>query len=69
MHMLLVKTTNAAITAKHKEYFTEKIDISQGSSISWKLVNRLLFGPTVSLAKSVIDTSSLSQNHQTFFYR
>ena len=66
MHRLLYKTTNAAITAKHKEYFAEKIAVSQNTLISWKLTIRLLFGPTVSLAKSVIDTSSLSQNLQTF---
>ena len=65
-HKLLCKITNAVIIPKHKEFFTTKI-FFQGISISWKLVNRLLFGLTVSLTKSVIDTFSISQKLQTFF--
>ena len=65
-HKLLCKITNAVTIHKHEEFFTTKF-LFQCISISWKLVNRLLFGLTVSLTKSVIDTSSISQNLQTFF--
>lgn len=67
MHKLMCKTANNAITAQHRDYYATKIDVTKGTSMPWKQVHTLLFGPNESIASADCDTRTLSQNLQDFF--
>ena len=67
IYRFLCWTTNAAITAKHKQYYAEKLNITEGTSLPWKQAQRLLFGPAESIVSLSTDTCMLSQNLPSFF--
>jgi hypothetical protein len=63
----MCKSANAAITARHKEHYAEKIDVSQGAAMPWKKALKLLFGPAESIVESLGDIRTFGQNLQNFF--
>ena len=67
VYKLTCRCTNSAITTRHKEHFTEKIDVSSGSKMAWKQAQKLLSTTDEPTENSPTDTVKLCDSLQAFF--